>query len=187
MVSLTVPTKVIQTDSSLLRALEEDSEVLENITDQFAPLLHRFRIFFLWEQERTSLKYTNDYIVDETSAAPILDNTERSGIAADHRGMCRFERKDSPGFRTVIAALRRYCQEAPEMIKARSGKEKAELGAQRWCEAEELLTLNHEGVLNGNLGMEGLSSDSRQRGGELRNHEERPTWLEQTLRGIGNS
>lgn len=101
MVSLAVPKKALQTDSSLLRALEEDSEVLQNITDQFAPLLHRFRIFYFWEQERTDLKYTQDYIVDEASAAPILDDTERSGIAADHRGMCRFE-----GVRTRLGSER---------------------------------------------------------------------------------
>lgn len=139
MVSSTVPKKALQTESGLLRALEEDSEVLQNITDQFAPLMYRFRIFFLWEQERTDLKYTKDYIVDETSAAPILDNTERSGIAADHRSICRFEQKDSPGFRMVVAALRRYCQEAPEVIRVRNGKAKAELEAQRRSEAEELL------------------------------------------------
>jgi hypothetical protein len=32
--SLTVPKKILGTNSSLLRALEEGSEVLQNITDQ---------------------------------------------------------------------------------------------------------------------------------------------------------
>ena len=139
MVSLTIPKKALQTDSSLLRALEEDSEVLQNITDQFAPLQYRFRVFFFWEQERTDLKYTKDYIVDEASAAPILDDTERSGIAADHREMCRFDRKESPGFRTVIAALKRYCDEAPGVVRVRQRETKAGLEAQRWSDTQHLL------------------------------------------------
>ena len=101
--------------------------------------MHRFRLFFFWEQERTDLKYTKDYVVDEASAAPILDDTERSGIAADHRGMCKFERKDSPGFRTVMAALKRYCDEAPGVVRTRKRETQAILGAQRWDEARELL------------------------------------------------
>lgn len=138
-VSLTVPKKALETDSSLLKALEEDSEVLQNITDQFAPLLHRFRIFFFWEQERTDLKYTKDYVVDQSSAAPILDDTERSGIAADHRGICRFERRNSPGFRTVAAALKRYCKDAPDVIRARQKTASETLSTRRWNEASELL------------------------------------------------
>lgn len=137
--SLSIPKKVLETDSSLLRALEEDSEVLQNITDQFAPLMPRFHVFFFWEQERTDLKYTKDYIVDESSAAPILDNTERSGIAADHRHMCKFEGKDSPGFKTVVAALKRYSQDAPKTVVSRNAQAEAMMRAHGWQEASELV------------------------------------------------
>src|SRR5438034_6922642 len=68
--SLPIPKTALQTESSLLSALEDGSETLQNITDQFAPLSPNFRIYFFWEQERTDLKYTKDYIVDEASAAP---------------------------------------------------------------------------------------------------------------------
>lgn len=57
----------------------------------------------------SDLKYTKDYIVDETSVVPILDNMKRSGTTADHRGMVKFSRNEAQGFRTVVAALRRYC------------------------------------------------------------------------------
>jgi len=76
----------------------------------------RFRVFFFWEQHETDLKYTRDFIVEESSAAPIIDNTERCGIAADHREMCRFAKSNDPGFRTVIAALKRYAREAPGVV-----------------------------------------------------------------------
>lgn len=138
-VSLTVPRKLLQTESSLVRALMEDSEILQEITDHFVPLMPNFRIFFFWEQERTDLKYTKDYIVGEASAAPTLDDTERAGIAADHRNICKFESKDSPGFRVVVAALTRYSGDAPKVIGARVARVERALREQRLHEAQETL------------------------------------------------
>ncbi|KAL8780804.1 MAG: hypothetical protein Q9213_006305 [Squamulea squamosa] len=138
-VSLTVPRKVLETDSNLARALKEDSEILQDITDHFVPLMKDLHIFFFWEQERTDLKYTKDYIVDEASAAPILDDTERAGITADHRNICKFESKDSPGFRIVIAALRRYSEEAPSAIETRLARVEKAMREQRLYEAQEIL------------------------------------------------
>ena len=140
LVATAVPKKTLETDKGLLRALEQDSEVLQEITDNFAPLMRRFHMFFFWEQERTDLKYTKDYIVEETSAAPILDNTERSGIAADHREMCKFGTKDAAGFRTVLAALKRYEREAPTIIGARVVKTSDGLRAESRNEASELIS-----------------------------------------------
>jgi len=101
--------------------------------------MSNFRIFFFWEQEKTDLKYTKDYIVEETSAAPILDNTERCGIAADHCGMCKFAKNSSQGFRTAISALRRYSQEAPQVISSRWVKAEQMLRETRRYEAMEML------------------------------------------------
>ena len=137
--SLAIPQVAIQTESSLVNALAEESETLQNITDQFAPLMAKFRIFFFWEQERTDLKYAKDYIVDERSAAPILDDTERCGIAADHRRMCRFESSTSQGFRTAVAALRRYSEEAPQVIRTRWAKNTEMVTGNRRHEAMEIL------------------------------------------------
>jgi protein SERAC1 len=137
--SLAIPRGAVQIESSLVNALEEESETLQNITDQFAPLMSNFRIFFLWEQEKTDLKYTKDYIVDQTSAAPLLNDTERCGIAADHRGMCKFKTSTSQGFSTVVAALRRYCQEAPQVIRSRWIRTADMLNETRRQEAMEML------------------------------------------------
>jgi hypothetical protein len=127
-----MPAKAVQFESSLVNALEEDSETLQNITDQFAPLMANFRIFFFWEQEKTDLKYTKEYIVDEASAAPILDNTERCGVEGDHRGMCKFGSSSSQGFRTTVEALRRYSREAPQVIDG------------RWIQADEMFRNNRQ-------------------------------------------
>ena len=58
--------------SGLVNALKRKSEIVQNITDQFAPLMPRFRVYFFWEQEKIDLKYKRDYIVDETSAARLF-------------------------------------------------------------------------------------------------------------------
>jgi len=56
--ALAIPKRIVQFESALLHALEESSETLQNITDQFAPLMSRFRVFFFWEQEKRNPKYT---------------------------------------------------------------------------------------------------------------------------------
>jgi hypothetical protein len=66
-------------------------------------------------------------IVEENSAAPILDNTERAGLPYGHRDMVKFEGRTSPGYRLVVAALLRYSREAPNMVSV------------RWVQAEEML------------------------------------------------
>jgi len=149
--SITIPKATgVQLESSLLSALEEDSETLQNITDQFAPLMSNFRVFFFWEQEKTDLKYTKDYVVEERSAAPIVADTERSGVARDHRGMVKFEGSSEQGFRTTVAALRRYCALAPDVIGVRWRRANEILEEKRRDEALEML----RGVpssLNGSL------------------------------------
>ncbi|KAI0203137.1 hypothetical protein F4808DRAFT_467771, partial [Astrocystis sublimbata] len=115
-----IPKRFIRMEKGLVGALEEESETLQNITDHFAPLMKDFHIHFFWEQEKTELGYTKDYIVERESAAPVFDDTERSGIAADHCGMVRFEDSASSGFRLVAATLDRYCASATETINKRN-------------------------------------------------------------------
>ena len=62
MIDALVPSKVCDTDGQLLDALKEGSEVLQNITDMFVPLMKNFRIYFFWEQEKTDLGYARDYV-----------------------------------------------------------------------------------------------------------------------------
>lgn len=139
MISALAPSRVIDTESQLADALYQGSEVLQNITDMFAPLMKNFRTYFFWEQEKTNLGSTLDYIVEENSAAPILDNTERAGLPYGHRDMVKFESRISPGYRLVVAALLRYSREAPEMIAARWVQAAAMLKAKRQNEAAELV------------------------------------------------
>ena len=77
--------------------------------------------------------------MDESSAAPMLDGTERAGIAADHRNMCKFGSKDASGFRTVVAALKRYGVDGPAVVRERNKVAARELAAKGWLEARELV------------------------------------------------
>jgi hypothetical protein len=159
MISALTPSKVLDTDSQLADALYEGSEVLQNITDMFAPLMKNFRIYFFWEQEKTNLGTTLAYvctpsftvcfhpsqltiwrqIVDENSAAPILDNTERAGLPYGHRAMAKFETRSSPGYRLVVAALLRYSREAPDFVSVRWLQAEKMLQSKRQNEAAELM------------------------------------------------
>lgn len=106
-------------ESQLLSVVEKESEALQMITDQFAPLVKQFHIFFFWEQVPTKIGNRMDFIVEESSAAPMIDNTERSGIPATHAGMIQFPGPGDSSYRTVIEALARYCREAPPVISRR--------------------------------------------------------------------
>ena len=67
MVKALVPSKIVDTEGQLLDALQEGSEVLQNITDMFAPLMKDFHIYFFWEQEKTDMGFTLDYVRSSAS------------------------------------------------------------------------------------------------------------------------
>jgi hypothetical protein len=77
--------------------------------------------------------------VEQNSAAPILDNTERAGLPYNHQSMCTFESKSSPGYTLIIAALIRYSNEASKTIPLRWANAKKMLLSLRMNEAEELM------------------------------------------------
>ncbi|KAI9762272.1 MAG: hypothetical protein M1835_008046, partial [Candelina submexicana] len=116
------------TPDALLGAIARGSETLQNINDQFAPLTKQFHLHFFWEQKETATAMGTRYVVEEKSAAPILPDTERSGIWADHSQMCKFESMEAPGFILVRATLQRYAQSANDTI------------SQRWTQAIDYLT-----------------------------------------------
>ena len=115
-------------DSQLLSAVQCDSETLQAINDQFAPLMKQYHIFFFWEEVETKHEDQEAFVVEESSAAPIIDNTERAGIHGDHTQMVRFSDRRDSSYRTVVEALTRYCREAAPVI------------SRRWQQAAEAIT-----------------------------------------------
>lgn len=125
--------------TELQTAMTKNSETLQNITDQFAPLAKRFHIYFFWEGLQTRVGSSTGFVVSEDSAAPIWDNTERSGIHAAYSQMCKFENTESPGYKIVLSAMQRYAREAPNIIEKRWDEARKFLAKQRSDEAAELL------------------------------------------------
>ncbi|KAI0195452.1 ribonuclease-like protein p/mrp subunit [Astrocystis sublimbata] len=134
-----VPSRLVDTQPQLLDALRQGSEILQEVTDNFVPLMKDLSIFFFWEQEKTDLRYKYDYVVTESSAAPILDNTERSGLRADHRSMCTFASRNAPGYRLVAPCLIRYSRNAPQAIDRKWRVEEENRGALRQQEMRDLV------------------------------------------------
>ncbi|KAL8720026.1 MAG: hypothetical protein Q9225_003042 [Loekoesia sp. 1 TL-2023] len=126
-------------ESALLSTVENESETLQAITDQFMPLMKQFHIFFFWEEVKTDNGDENVYIVEESSAAPIVDNTERAGIHANHAQMIQFSNRTMSSYRTVIEALMRYCRDAPCIITYRWQQATESLARARNNEAFELM------------------------------------------------
>ena len=125
--------------SQFLLTLLKGSEMLQDITDQFAPLMKRFAIYNLWEQKKTTMGDIISFAVEEDSAAPTWDNTERCGIFATHKDMIKFSDVHDHGYRVVLEALARYIVAAPSLIHYRWEKDVQALGQERQHEAEDLL------------------------------------------------
>ncbi|KAL9046880.1 MAG: hypothetical protein Q9214_000406, partial [Letrouitia sp. 1 TL-2023] len=126
-------------ESALLSTIDNESETLQAITDQFTPLMKQFHIFFFWEEMKMDIGDEDVYIVEESSAAPMIDNTERAGIHADHTQMIRFSDPTTSSYRTVIEALIRYCRDAPRVITYRWQQAIESLAQLRNNEAFELV------------------------------------------------
>lgn len=128
-----------QEDSQLLSAIEKYSETLQAITDHFSTIMKQFHIFFFWEEKESRFDSHKGYVVEEWSAAPIIDNTERAGIDGDHAQMIRFSNKSTSSYRIVIEALARYAHAAPSIISRRWQQASALLAQARSDEACELV------------------------------------------------
>ncbi|KAL9047126.1 MAG: hypothetical protein Q9214_000217 [Letrouitia sp. 1 TL-2023] len=134
--------------SQIFHASSRNSETLQNINDSFMPLMKQFHVHFFWEQQGTRSKSGSILRVDESTAAPVYDDTERSGIEATHSQMCKFANVSAPGFSVVIATLRRYAHSANAVI------------SRRWVHAlESLEQLRHNEAAE-LVGADGLSTDT---------------------------
>jgi hypothetical protein len=125
--------------SRIVATLAKNSEVIQNINDDFVPLAKRFQTYYFWEQLESRFGDWMGYVVDEESAAPSSAYAERYGLRADHSQMCKFSDAKDNGFKVIFAALKRYIEKAPGIIQSRWGQDKALLRKELESEARELL------------------------------------------------
>ncbi|KAL9596044.1 MAG: hypothetical protein Q9219_006060 [cf. Caloplaca sp. 3 TL-2023] len=115
------------------------SEMLNEVTDQFMPIMKQYRVFNFWESLESEIDGAMTYVVDKDSAAPSWADAEKCGISTTHQGMLKFRTVKSSGYTVITEALTRYLQSAPTTIKTRWFNEKKFLEVERRKQAEELL------------------------------------------------
>lgn len=137
--SAVLPKKFFDTSPQLIQALKTNNETLQNINRLFIEIHNRYHLYFFHEGKPMDLKGTRDFVVDEDSAAPLMEGTERMVIEKDHSHMCKFESENAPGYDVVAEALMRYADDAPELIAGRWVEEKRIRDLERQEAAKELL------------------------------------------------
>ena len=97
------------TDTKIIRALEEKSDVLERVTRGFGQVLSAGKIKVHSFQEADK---TNGVMIVETQSSKIGYIDETTGtIHADHRNMAKFHSDDDRGFQSIVAVLQRWLEE----------------------------------------------------------------------------
>jgi hypothetical protein len=132
-----VPKSFFQSESVLLKTLKRDNETLQNINIHFLDIYQRFKILMAHENHKTDLKGTRALVVDATSASPQLPGVTYYAIEATHSGMCKFDSKNAPGYRTIATAIREWVTDAPHVIPTRWRVEDDEKLARAKHEIEE--------------------------------------------------
>ncbi|EXJ84917.1 hypothetical protein A1O3_05592 [Capronia epimyces CBS 606.96] len=133
------PKKFLDSSPQLVQALQANNETLQNINRLFIEMIGRFHIYFFYESKPTDLKGTREFVVEEDSAAPLIEGVERMGIEKDHSHMCKFQDESSPGYDVVAASIQRYASDSPSLIQSRWDEERRMADLQRQAAARELL------------------------------------------------
>lgn len=124
--SILKPLRLPTFKTKLTAILEPDSEVLQNLSDDFLPLMSALHMSFFWEEKPTKFGLLGqDFVVSRDSAAPLYDDTQRSGIASTHSGMVKFDGTRSAGFVMVMSILQSYCEEAPGEVQKKVALDKS--------------------------------------------------------------
>ncbi|KAI1112902.1 hypothetical protein F5Y14DRAFT_463011 [Nemania sp. NC0429] len=132
-----VPRSFFQSESVLLKTLKRDNETLQNINNHFLDVYQRFKILMAHENHKTDMRGTKMLVVDATSAGPQLPGVTYYAIEATHSGMCKFENRNAPGYRTIASAIREWVLDAPDVIATRWRVEEDEKLARAKHEIEE--------------------------------------------------
>ena len=134
-----LPKKFMDSSPQLVQALKSNNETLQNINRLFIEIIGRFHVYFFHESKPMDFKGTRMLVVEEDSAAPVIEGVERMGIERDHSHMCKFENDNSPGYEVVAEALQRYADDAPSLIRTRWEEERRIRELERQDAAREIL------------------------------------------------
>ena len=106
-----------QPNRKLLRALEKNSDTLEQVGNSFLQTLEghqKIQVYsFREEKETRRFLFFNTIIVEPDSAKIGLSKEEVNSIPANHSDMTKFSSPEDIGFKRVSAQLRRWIQALP--------------------------------------------------------------------------
>lgn len=120
--SVLKPLRLPMFETNLTAALEPDSEVLQNMFDDFLPLMSGLHITLFWEEKATKFGvFRHDFVVSRDSAAPLSIRRHAKiwnrGIASTHSGMVKFDSTQSEDFVMVMSILEAYCEGAQGEVR----------------------------------------------------------------------
>ncbi|KAM0178288.1 hypothetical protein ACHAPF_003653 [Botrytis cinerea] len=138
MVSALMPKKAMDSESILIKTLTTNNETLANINLHFLDIYQRFKICMAHESLKTDFKGTKAFIVDQTSASPLLPDVSYFGIEATHSGMCKYESKRAPGYMNVSTKIKTWALEASPIVRARWRHEKKKRADETEAQIREL-------------------------------------------------
>ncbi|KAK5661097.1 hypothetical protein OQA88_10987 [Cercophora sp. LCS_1] len=81
-----LPTKLVDTSPQLVASIATGSEVLQEITDNFVPLMSRFCMYFFWEQHKTDLKFTSDYTIEYAADPESTEDPDSASFSTQPTG-----------------------------------------------------------------------------------------------------
>ncbi|KAH8769426.1 hypothetical protein F5882DRAFT_412104 [Hyaloscypha sp. PMI_1271] len=102
------------TDRDIVRVLERDSEVNTNIRDEFYEMLRATNLdhkepsvlVCFYEEKPMSVAGKTFFVVTKDSAK--LGGYKQRGISGDHSSMTKYASQNDPGYKSVVAAIKRW-------------------------------------------------------------------------------
>jgi len=101
------PIPCLDSQPQLIIASKSDRETLQTIDRQFIQLVDRHHVYFSYEGKPTVISGAPSYIVEEESAAPVIQNVERACTQQGHAHMCKVEDENTPGSSLVAEGIQR--------------------------------------------------------------------------------
>lgn len=130
---------LFETSNQCLQDLSYGSALLKEITEQFAPLVRKYRIHNFWEQEKSMLNGKHTFVVGRESATLEYDDAEGCGIRTNHSGLVKFKSLQDQGYVVVSAALLRDRDQSIPLIQSRWRDEHEFRESSRRQQASELV------------------------------------------------
>ncbi|KAL8646466.1 MAG: hypothetical protein Q9210_006126 [Variospora velana] len=112
----------------IIGALQKDSKVLLEITEDFVPRTSTLQLVSFFEMKMTSIGFYKTMIVEQDSAILHVPNEVVIGQNADHREIARFDSLHDRNFRPVLSRLEVFRQDIINQLQSTASSRPAREG-----------------------------------------------------------